>query len=941
MPEPVTQVISIDPWGDNRDRLIKRMPASGRALDGYVPPQLRDDPELRRLTTVSLNGGPVAAQEWPKTPVEPGDSVVVRLAPAGLAPATVVALGLVAVQTVGQILAARRQKIHARHAAKRAAALASHMPDSIGSGYHGRTNTTTPGTTISVLNGRKRVAGHIAFAEEHGGQIDMVVITSHGEIKEIESGSVEINGRPSSEFSGVSILTRVGTNSQLTVGSIFASTVPRATQTLSLNVPRQVNTTASTTVAVLRDGYRVNLSLPSGITMTNPVTFGVRINFRIRHRLLPAGSFVTAGTVSTPVRWVKAGSYAKAINVTFRNPTILVPGRYEIEVRWDSETFLTTIGIPVIATPATLVTWTTLEEYREFGVIYPGKALVALSGIPSSAVGGILPTITSIGKGRKVAVYTKAQGDQLEGQSDGVTVAATDDLTSALAAFSTNGVVVGDKVIISTGADAGTFLVGAVDTDNQLSLTDLAGTPASFTGSVGATYVVQTMAGVSSTSPAAQIPQIDNGAWIAVDAIENRTYGAGQHSDIPKDVDLQSAIDTAIFCDTLIGRGTANPIKSGTGNGATIAPIDFSVPGETFTDGTIQVDDTLEIFTGAEAGIYRIIEIVSDTVLRVSNPTPPFTVPSFGATGSNDWEIRGTERRCQFDLEFDGTTTLKDALEQIATVCHFWIIDSGGRVTFIPDEDKPPIQAFSPGNIRNLAYSYTGEGGATSVEVDFFDRTKNWERSMAIFEDPDVLANSEAAVDARIDARGCARRTHAQRIAKRGWFASRAERERISFEAGAQSLVLQPGDVFQLNHPSIPKFTGNHSGRITQVIGTDTLVFDGYFTWAVATGANRILVQRADEDTLSLVGLVPGSLDGETTDRITFAAPFSIYTPRVGDVWIVEESLIDDFQKTLYKLLELTETADDGRQLIGVRHDPAMFDDLTGVDVTTLAPVDP
>lgn len=879
----ISLVLVPDMLSPREGREITRAPwRRGSTVADYLPAAVIRDPAARECVWISRNGGYIAPEKWELEQVRDGDYVACAVRPGD--PFTVAFAVVTTIISAWQIYdATRRAKIQGHHAARRAAARAEHMGGSVTYGWGGIVNTVNPGGAIQILYGRRRVGGQYIFGEPTvAGTMDLVLGISEGEVEGLEAGTIEINGRPFSDFSSASSDFRTGTVTQVGYSNLFQTTAPRVVQSFSLTLnPVDTPVLRSTTAGAGNevDGYEVEVSLPNGILLSpnNAMTPNgqVDMGWRIRHRLLPAGAFVTAGNLKlglTPVPYGAGGAIQPTLK--FRNPTKLTPGRYEIEVTWQSSQDVV-IGYGAGAfINRTLPNFTVsdfiaLREFREFEGRTPGLATLAITGLPMSAVGGVLPTVTSVWKGRKVA-----------------------DITS-----------VGPPAVFSTEEYDDPAIVG--------------------------------------------YSRGENVALVLLDIFRTTRYGAGEFIDPDNDLDLQTFIDLRDFCDVLVSRGldANDPIKSAAGNGASaVGTDDFTVAGETFNDGSVKVDDTLEILTGADAAIYRIGAIDSPTQLSVTTATPPFAPVSFaGAAGAN-WEIRNTERRCLIDYYFDDVTTIWKALEAGAVPNRIAVVRTNGRIRFVADTNGDLVQLFTQANTDDFKIQYMGKILANRVEVQFPDEGQNWEQSVAQFEDPAALVNRDGVVRTELEAYPVARRSHATRLAKYHWFSNGREPHQVSFVADARSMIVEYGDVIHVQRDEVPRAaTPELPGGVVRSVSGLTVLLDDWFTFPSSAG-DRFLLQRSDTDATHLL-TIPVAFQDIEVDRITFAG-FGGYTPQVGDPWIHEIALVDDQSPQLYKVVSISRTEDHRRRVRAVTYDQDVYLDnaitgTTSVDTIELPQNDP
>lgn len=833
----------------------------------------------------------------------------------------------------------RRARIQGHHAARRSAAHSAMMGDSLIYGWEGIQNSVTPGRPIPVLYGRHRVGGHYAYAVPRRAAngtdyLDAILVVSKGEVSGLEAGTIEINGEPSANFSGLSTDSRNGTLTQTAISGLWPTLIPRTT-----NNPQNLlyqgggvqggvggADTFNTVLYVSqpdRTGFQFTFALkhrPEALydatTSGRIVASGTKclVSFQARYRSYPSGSFGTPATEFFNSGWLAAD--------IFRG--ILQNGRYDIAVfvshrsqqfgrdRYEVELSVTAVGLY----PPTgynylnlqIANWCRIhlrevQEFAEFQQTFPTRALLGFSALASQNLGGGLPTVTSIWLGKLVRVYTSTATMTVTSGTDGVTNAGTDQLDSAAQDFENSGVEEGDTVVITGGGDAGTYLVRRVATARRLWLRNTNGTTPSFVGTTSRPFTVTSRRGTWTVIYTA------NPAWVNLDILASKRDGGGTKLQYNRHFDLQSYIDAAAFCDVLIGRGTTNPIRSGTGNGTTNAGTNqFDAPGGTWATGGVRVDDTLVISSGADAGSYRIDSInVATGRLTVATVTGG-TVSFAGAAGAN-WTVNGTERRMRCDHYFDGTTNVWAAAIAVAQNARCAIVRSSGLIKLIPDTTGNPVQVFGAGNIIAGSYRrfYAAQGPlANRVEVQYLDEDYGWTQRVVSMENPDALTNADTVQPTQVEAFGVTRATQAMRIAKYHYLANRDEGIEIEFETSVEGLGLEWGDVIRVRHPTEDGTAGRYyhaSGRVRAVIDATTLQLDQH----VILDGTETIAYRNTADTIENRSL--DSTAGVLTDRVTMGnttgavagQPFALYRATAGD---------DVDEEGEYKIVSITRTHD-------------------------------
>lgn len=959
VPPTVRCVYVPDAFHPARDRVITQVPwrFGGRVTD-YLRDEWRDAPAS---LVVLRNGRRVPPEDWDAQPVMPDDEIGVVLWPGE--PATIFFGIQIVVMVISAIVAVwsaidnyRRAKIQGHHMARRQAAMALAMSDSAIYSWDGIQNTTQPGRPILVAYGRHRVGGQVIYAEPYKDKLgknalDLTLCLSQGEIEEVETATIEIDGRPLSEFGNVSAEARVGTNDQTASANHSPGLVIKTLSNPGTEIIASGSAVTFTTQPN-RTNYEVDLNFPQGLAggftkdssgfFIGGLVFP-EATFSIRHRVSPAGAWSTPATIRSGHRWNPA-----QFMLTYRSPP-LAKNTYDIEITRLANTF-NNVAVPTGYSIAIKSTnhqsyLSSVREYDNTGLRYPNLALLHVSALASDQLNGMMPTVTVIVKGRKVNVYTAAPGDTLVGPlvNGEITDSNSFQVADGHAGFQTLGLAAGDLLVITEGGTAGagvvgTFTVLTVDDENNLTIDGTF----SATGT-GISFRIESALGVFTATFSR------NPAWCILDLLTHDLYGAGAHLEVGPwdgtedegDLDIQAFIDAAAFCETLVPREPTadNPIAEGTATATTNAA------GNTvsFTSGTtlpvgVQVEDRLTIEGGADANDYRIESIASDrrtcTVATVAGAAVTFT----GST-LNDWHVDAMERRALCDYVIDGQSNVLDAVGAMAKVARMELVQGFAQYALIPDQAGIPVAVFGSGNIIDGTYKHEYLAHrmlANKVEVQFLNADLNYQQDLVQLEDPAVLTDNEEVVIDTVEAYGATRLTHVQRIAGYNHLSNRHEREMIEFETSIEGLPVRVFDVIAYVHETMRTdefFSGRAAAGtegVTLVLGQAIDVPSGTIDVYVQThsddgGVNEDTVLRGTIE--QAAGTRVSSVT--VTDWLDLAIGDVTYPdgPRPGDPWMLVPRATPEEAQRWWKVLNVSLSQGGQRKIRAVAYREEIYDE--------------
>lgn len=406
-------------------------------------------------------------------------------------------------------------------------------------GFGGIQNSTRLGAPIGVLYGTQRVGGqYVALSVETQDDNDVLhalIAVSEGEVSGPVAGGILINGQPVANYRNVTTATKNGTNNQTAV-SLFGD---KTTTTISADAAiSNASLLTYTTLGTNLNGFEVELVWPQGLFAVNPNDGSLEPNdmtVTLDYRLTSGAS----------LSWTNAGTFtfkeAKR-SVLRRQLRVdgLAAGRYDIRLyRGDAER----IG-PNVYNP---VRRSTVNEIVADNYLYPNVALLAVEAMATDQLSGGMPTITSIWQGRLLRVLSSVSAYTTIYSSNPAWV-VLDMLTNVrygMGRFTWPTEYNAGSITLTNGSTT----VGGVNTLFVSSGKVRAGQKL-VVDSLG---VILTVAGVTN-----EVNLVLSAPWGGASA-SGLAYEL--HRD---DLDLQSFIDWAAFCDVLVSDGNGGMEKRAT-----------------------------------------------------------------------------------------------------------------------------------------------------------------------------------------------------------------------------------------------------------------------------------------------------------------------------------------------------------------------------------------
>lgn len=215
--------------------------------------------------------------------------------------------------------------------------------------------------------------------------------------------------------------------------------------------------------------------------------------------------------------------------------------------------------------------------------------------------------------------------------------------------------------------------------------------------------------------------------------------------------------------------------------------------------------------------------------------------------------IGGLEPRFSCNILFNESINAFDMLQEISSIFNgraFW---SNGSIDFYSDRPSLTSAYFNNGNVFDGVFNYEDTSTASHfnvVEVIFQDKNDDFKRKIETVEDEEGIRKNGKLVR-RTTGRGTTSRGQARRLAKYILYSNKLEREIVSFQAGTESLMLNVGDVmevqdelkgFAIDYAKIVKterLDGKNFIHIENTINSGSIITDASTDFATGNEANQ------------------------------------------------------------------------------------------------------
>jgi len=277
------------------------------------------------------------------------------------------------------------------------------------------------------------------------------------------------------------------------------------------------------------------------------------------------------------------------------------------------------------------------------------------------------------------------------------------------------------------------------------------------------------------------------------------------------------------------------------------------------------------------------------------------------------------EKRFRLDVVIDSEERALDLITKLAATFRGFPLWSNGKLELRIDKPDGPVQVFSRGNIIEGSFSeaFTSlRNKPNIVEVQFFNRERNYEREIIQVMDEEAIDNGEPPRKKIYSMIGITRPTQALRIAKYLLNLEKYCIRAVTFRAATDAIACQAGDVIGVQH-ELPQWGWGGRvlwGSITQI------VIDQWVT--IEEGKSYfVLVRYADDTTAERVVV---NSPGKTNMLLIDANDPLPSAPQRGDIWVLGEQypVMKEF-----RIISLERTNDLEVTITALEHYDAIYTD--------------
>ncbi|MDR3565591.1 MAG: host specificity factor TipJ family phage tail protein [Negativicutes bacterium] len=302
------------------------------------------------------------------------------------------------------------------------------------------------------------------------------------------------------------------------------------------------------------------------------------------------------------------------------------------------------------------------------------------------------------------------------------------------------------------------------------------------------------------------------------------------------------------------------------------------------------------------------------------NPAIRVDYAAFAAAAAYADGLLNGDYRFSLNIYLAENLSFWDALARFAIVGRGTIIPKGTLYSCICDMPSAPVQLFTVGNIAAKSFKGGFQGTrdrASSVEVTFYNRTKDYSIDQAVYYGPGYESAAVIANPVQTTYYGITDYLHAYAEAA---YLSRCNQYLVrteNWEADIDAIACTLGDVVSVQH-DIPKW-GLAGGRIVSATET-TVTLDKEVT-LLADQDYALKIRLYTDEVIDVP--VNGHAEDTTTDILSMVAPFAT-VPQQYDVYAFGP--IGKETKP-FKITQIAKSGDQKVKISGIEYVAAVYDE--------------
>lgn len=203
------------------------------------------------------------------------------------------------------------------------------------------------------------------------------------------------------------------------------------------------------------------------------------------------------------------------------------------------------------------------------------------------------------------------------------------------------------------------------------------------------------------------------------------------------------------------------------------------------------------------------------------------------STGSAAVRFNGyldiVEPRFTANLLINSETDVSSLVNNFASIFKGLVYWSSDYLKFDSDRPKEPVYFFNNSNVKDGVFSYSGSSKDTRytvVKVTYADLSDGYKDKTIYIEDK-INIRRFGYIEKELIGFGVTSKSQAKRLGE--WFlvTNQIEQDLISFQAGPEAMLLNPGDIISVCDSL--KLSNRFGGRVVSVNNSDEVILDNFY----------------------------------------------------------------------------------------------------------------
>lgn len=215
-----------------------------------------------------------------------------------------------------------------------------------------------------------------------------------------------------------------------------------------------------------------------------------------------------------------------------------------------------------------------------------------------------------------------------------------------------------------------------------------------------------------------------------------------------------------------------------------------------------------------------------------------------GSAQKFDGYLDIVEPRFTSNLFISSETDIINLVNNFATIFRGLVYWSNDYLKLDNDRPKDPVYFFNNSNVKNGVFSYSGSSKDTRytvVKIVYSDASEGYKDKTVYVEDK-LNIKRYGYVEKELIGFGITSRSQAKRIGE--WFlvTNQIEQDLITFQAGPEAMLLNPGDI--INVSDSLKLSKRYGGRVVEVNDSNEIILDSKYDFLKVNDSISFIIPK-------------------------------------------------------------------------------------------------